>query len=184
MSLDSLCRWHVQVSVYCAWRLVRILGAPQCSILLHLMDICFLPCIYGSYRKSRLVCVWLSDLDLSRHHPLLRGAAPAIKRVRMAGLLNNCKSGPHCWGREVPTAVCIRWDSSSVCRRCCLELALCVHHILWSNLCLKKCNNSCYKLTGLPQLWMLGHRKMLIEMLWVGVCNAALSLDQNGIKNL
>ena len=27
--------------------------------------------VYGRYRKSRLVCVWLSDLDLSRHHPLL-----------------------------------------------------------------------------------------------------------------
>ena len=27
--------------------------------------------VYDRYRKSRLVCVWLSDLDLSRHHPLL-----------------------------------------------------------------------------------------------------------------
>ena len=27
--------------------------------------------VYGRYRKSRLVCVCLSDLDLSRHHPLL-----------------------------------------------------------------------------------------------------------------
>ena len=27
--------------------------------------------VYGIYRKSRPVCVWLSDLDLSRHHPLL-----------------------------------------------------------------------------------------------------------------
>ena len=33
VSLDYLCRWQVQVSVYCARR---------CSILLHLIDICFL----------------------------------------------------------------------------------------------------------------------------------------------
>ena len=36
VSLDYLCRWQVQVSVYCA---------RQCSILLHLIDICFLTCI-------------------------------------------------------------------------------------------------------------------------------------------
>ena len=27
--------------------------------------------VYGMYRKSRLVCVWLSDLDLSGHHLLV-----------------------------------------------------------------------------------------------------------------
>ena len=30
--------------------------------------------VCGRYCKSRLVCVWLSDLDLSRHRPLLWGA--------------------------------------------------------------------------------------------------------------
>ena len=43
MSLDSLCRWQVQVSVY--WRIPAHLRCTQCSILLHLMDICFLTCI-------------------------------------------------------------------------------------------------------------------------------------------
>ena len=52
-SLDSLCRWQVQVSVYCAWRKPAHLRCTQCSILLHLMDICFLTCI----------CLMLSDLD-------------------------------------------------------------------------------------------------------------------------
>ena len=46
MSLDSLCRWQVQVFVYCAWRIPAHLRCTQCSILLHLMDICFLTCIY------------------------------------------------------------------------------------------------------------------------------------------
>ena len=30
--LDSLCRWHVQVSVYCAWRIPAHLRCTQCSI--------------------------------------------------------------------------------------------------------------------------------------------------------
>ena len=50
----------------------------------------------GRYRKSRLVCVCLS-----RHHPLLSGAAPAIQRVRMAGLPKNGKSATIIGGRRV-----------------------------------------------------------------------------------
>ena len=45
MNPDSLCRWQVQVSVYCAWRMPAHRRCPQCSILLHLMDICFQTCI-------------------------------------------------------------------------------------------------------------------------------------------
>ena len=46
-SSDYLCRWQVQVqvSVYCSWRIPAHLRCTQCSILLHIMDICFLPCI-------------------------------------------------------------------------------------------------------------------------------------------
>ena len=39
------CRWQVHVSVYCVWRIHAHLRCTQCSILLHLMDICFLTCI-------------------------------------------------------------------------------------------------------------------------------------------
>ena len=45
VSLDSLCWWQVQVSVYCARRIPAHLRCTQCSILLHLIDICFLTCI-------------------------------------------------------------------------------------------------------------------------------------------
>ena len=45
VSLDSLCRWQVQVSVHCAWWIPAHLRCTQRSILLHLMDICFLTCI-------------------------------------------------------------------------------------------------------------------------------------------
>ena len=43
--LDSLCRLQVQVSVYCARRIPVHLRCTQCSILLHLIDICFITCI-------------------------------------------------------------------------------------------------------------------------------------------
>ena len=45
VSLDYLCRWQVQVSVYCARRIPVHLRYTQCSILLHFIDICFLTCI-------------------------------------------------------------------------------------------------------------------------------------------
>ena len=59
MGLDYLCLWQVQVSVYCARRIPAHRRCTQCSILLHLIDICFLTLfVCGRYRKSRLVCVW------------------------------------------------------------------------------------------------------------------------------
>ena len=45
VSLDYLCRRQVQVSVYCAKWIPAHLRCTQCSILLHLIDICFLTCI-------------------------------------------------------------------------------------------------------------------------------------------
>ena len=45
VSLDSLCIWQVQVSVYCARRIPAHLRCTQCSIMLHPIDICFLTCI-------------------------------------------------------------------------------------------------------------------------------------------
>ena len=45
VSLEYLYRWQVQVSVYCARRIPVHLRCTQCSILLHLIDICFLTCI-------------------------------------------------------------------------------------------------------------------------------------------
>ena len=45
VSLDSVCRWQAQVSVYCARRISSHLRCTQCSILLDLIDISFLVCI-------------------------------------------------------------------------------------------------------------------------------------------
>ena len=101
MSLDSLCRWQVQVSVYCAWRIAAHLRCTQCSILLHLMDICFLTCI----------CLWqISQIQTF----LFRVVGPGLVSTSPAFVSNsashpegphgrlaqkNGKSGPHCWGR-------------------------------------------------------------------------------------
>ena len=49
VSQDYLCIWQVQVSVYCAWRIPTHLRCTQCS--------------NNRYRKSRLFCLLLPDLD-------------------------------------------------------------------------------------------------------------------------
>ena len=59
------------------------LRCTRCPIFLHLIDICVLPCIC---LWQIFVCVLLLDLDVSRDHLSLSGAAPVIQRVRMAGL--------------------------------------------------------------------------------------------------
>ena len=70
VSLDPMCRWHVQLSVYCAKRIPAHLGCTQfqpcCTLTISASYRVF---VCGRYRKSRLVCVWLSDLDMSRHRP-------------------------------------------------------------------------------------------------------------------
>ena len=105
MSLDSLCRWQVQVSVYCAWRIPAHLRCTQCSILLHLMDICFLTCIclwQISHIQTRLFSVVGPGL-VSTSPAFVSSSAshPAGPHGRHAQ--KNGKSGPHCWGREGST---------------------------------------------------------------------------------
>ena len=102
--MDSLCRWQVQVSVYCAWRIPAHLRCTQCSILLNLMDICFLTCI----------CLWqISQIQTRLFNvvgPGLVSTSPAFvssSASHSAGphghMPKNGKSGPHCWGREGST---------------------------------------------------------------------------------
>ena len=71
MRLDSLCIWHVQVSVYCARRIPAHLRCTQCSIMLHLINICFLPCSFVSHiaNPDLFVCcrTWIC-LDITRFY--------------------------------------------------------------------------------------------------------------------
>ena len=114
MSLDYLCRWQAQVSVYYAWRIPVHLRCTQCSILLHLMDIFFLTCI----------CLWqISQIQIF----LFRVVGPGLVSTSPAFVSNsaghpagshgrlaqkNGKSGYHSWGREVSTQFAQQFVSS------------------------------------------------------------------------
>ena len=86
--------------MYCVWRILAHLRCTQCSILLHLMDICFLTCI----------CLWqISQIQTF----LFKVVGPGLvstsrfceqQRQPSSGSAwpvcqKNGKSGPHCWGR-------------------------------------------------------------------------------------
>ena len=109
MSLDYLCRWQVQVSVYCAWRIPAHLRCTQCSILLHLMDICFLTCI------CLLQISQIQTFSFKVVGPGLVSTSPAF--VSSSGSAwpafpKNGKSGPHYWGREGSTQVAQQLESA------------------------------------------------------------------------
>ena len=125
VSLDSLFRWQAQVSVYCAWRIPAHLTCTQCSILLHLKDICFLTCIclwQISQIQTRLfkvvgpglVSTSPAFVSSSASHP----AGPHGRHAQKNG-----KSGPHCREQKGSTcATCVCCDSSTACMLCRLEL--------------------------------------------------------------
>ena len=51
---------------------LHIVGAPSVQLCCTLsISASYHVIVYGRYRKCRLLCVWLSDLDLSRHHLVL-----------------------------------------------------------------------------------------------------------------
>ena len=99
VSSDSLCRWHVQVSIVC----LRCTCVQSCCTLS--ISASYHVFVYGRYRKSRLVCEWLSDLHLSRHHPLLWGAAPDIQRPTWPAFTKNGKSVSTQFTQQFVTAV-------------------------------------------------------------------------------
>ena len=87
--------------MYCAWRIPAHLRCTQCSILLHLMDICFLTCIclwpisqiqtfLFRVVGTGLVSTSPAFVSNSASHP----AGPHGRHAKKTG-----KSGPHCWWR-------------------------------------------------------------------------------------
>ena len=87
--------------MYCAWRIPAHLRCTQCSILLHLMDICFLTCI----------CLWqISQIQTFLFRVVGPGLVLDITRFceqqrqpssgsAWSACPKNGKSGPHCWGQ-------------------------------------------------------------------------------------
>ena len=120
VSSDYLCRWQVQVSVYCAWRILAHLRCTQYSILVHLMDICFLQCIclWQILQIQTCLCVFVGPGFVSTSPTFMRSSAS-----------HPGKSGTHCWGREVsiqfvqqfvttvtapPIVGCVVWSHTSI----------------------------------------------------------------------
>ena len=134
MSLDSLCRWQVQVSVYCAWRIPAHLRCTQCSILLHHMDICFLTCI----------CLWqISQIQTF----LFKIVGPGLVSTLPAFVSHSAihPAGPHAQktvnrAGRFDTICTVRCDSSTACRLCRLEPTESYQH--WHSK-LKACVSGC-----------------------------------------
>ena len=114
MSLDSLCRWQVHISVYCAWRIPAHLRCTQCSILLHLMDICFLTCIclwqISQIQTFLFIVVGPGLVSTSPAFVSSSASHPAGPHGRHAQ--KNGKSGPHCWGRGGSTQFAQQFEST------------------------------------------------------------------------
>ena len=93
VSPDYLCRWQVQVSVYCAGckhahlRCTRVQSCCTLSIAAsyHVF-------VYGRYHKSRIVCVWFGPGFVSTSPVIMRSAS---HRVCMADLSKTGKSAPN-----------------------------------------------------------------------------------------
>ena len=69
--------WVVQVSVYCARRIRALLRCIQCSIMLHLIDICFIPCIclWQISQIQTCLCVVVGPGFVSTSPTLMRRSA-------------------------------------------------------------------------------------------------------------
>ena len=129
VSVDYLCRWQVQVFVYCA-RLIPVhRRCTQCSILLHLIDICFLMCI----------CLWhVSQIQTYLRvvvGPGLVSTSPAFMRISVRhpagpGWLA-CPKTVSRGGRDrhnLHSGLPYRSGSSTACRLCRLETRYVSNH--------------------------------------------------------
>ena len=84
---------------------VRILGAPQCIVWLHLIDICFLVCIIFVQISQTQTCLGVAV------GPGFDSTSPAFvssSASHFAGphgwhAQKTIESGPHCWGQEWST---------------------------------------------------------------------------------
>ena len=75
--MAPLCRWQVHVSVYCDRRIPAHPMCTQCSILLYLIDICFLLCICLWQISQIQTClrVVVGPVFVSRSPTIMRSSA-------------------------------------------------------------------------------------------------------------
>ena len=100
--------------MYCAWRIPAHLRCTQCSILLHLMDICFLTCVclwqISQIQTFLFKVVGLGLVSTSPAFVSSSASHPAGPHGRHAP--KNGKSGPHCWGRGGSTQFAQQLEST------------------------------------------------------------------------
>ena len=118
----AVCIWQVKVFVYCARRMPAHLRCAQCAILLHLIDISFLPyiCLWQISQIQTGLCVVVKPGFVSTAPAFMRSSTihpvGAYDRFSILGggrRRKNLLSGlpDHC-------------DSSTVCSMCRLDPAL------------------------------------------------------------
>ena len=99
VSPDSLCKWQVQIYVYCTRRIPAHLRCNQCSILLHLISCLSYICLWQVSHIQTCLCVvvgpglvWISPAFMmgSASHPAGPHGWPSQKMVIS-------------WGQEVST---------------------------------------------------------------------------------
>ena len=139
MSLDYLCIWQVQVSVYSFWWLPALLRCTQCSILSHLSNICFIQfiCLWQISQIYTCLCVVVGPGFVSTSPACMRSSAshPAGPHGRL--VYKTVNRAPMGAGGFNPICITggIRCDSYTACRMCCVEYIGCV---VWSLVCWKR----------------------------------------------
>ena len=133
VSLDYLRRWNVQVSVYCARRILAHLRYNQCSILLHLIrylllnmylsvvDIAnpdFIGCCCRSWISFKIACFYEEQCRPSSGFPNTVNLAP----------ISGGRRGPHICTADYQTAVtaCVCCVIYSFHHR---HLTVCISHL-------------------------------------------------------
>ena len=99
--------------------------------MLHLIDICFLPCIclWQISEIQTCLCVVVGHGFVSTSPVFMRNSASHLAGPHDRLAQNNGKSGPHCWEREVSTQFAQQLVTG-------VTASLLVGGVVWSHICL------------------------------------------------
>ena len=124
VTLDSLSRWQVQVSVCCARRIPVHRMCTLRSILLHLINICFIQCIclWQISQIQTSLCVVVAPGFVATSPAFMNNSAshPAVPHGRLAkngGIDTICTAACNCRDSSATFRLC----RLEPCRLCCLQ---------------------------------------------------------------
>ena len=105
-----LCLCELWVRIICVdgrsrYLYIAHLRCTQCSFMLHLIDICFLPCIclWHVSQIQTCLCVVVGHGFVSTSPVFMTSSSNHSRRIAWPACPKKGKSGPHYWGREVST---------------------------------------------------------------------------------